>query len=173
MDSPVPNANAAQLDLAHRRLVLEGNIKSGMSWFYLIAILSIVNSVIYKVGGGLSFIVGLGITQLIDGFAKTIAPEFAAGTAGTIVNVIAIILDLLVAGFFALCGFLGQKGFRWVVVIGMVLYALDAVIFIAFGNWLPALFHAYALWGLWRGLKGMNDLAALENANPSPAVPQF
>ncbi len=44
----------------------EAAVKSGANWFVWIAILSIINSVIVTMNGNLNFIIGLGITQIVD-----------------------------------------------------------------------------------------------------------
>src|SRR5690349_15552832 len=59
--------------------VSERKIKSGAGWFYWIAGLSLINSVIAATGAGWAFIVGLGVTQFIDAFAHGF--ESSAATA--------------------------------------------------------------------------------------------
>src|SRR5690349_8489985 len=50
--------------------VLERQVRSGARWFFWIGGLSLINTLIAMSGRGLVFIVGLGMTQIIDGFAK-------------------------------------------------------------------------------------------------------
>jgi len=154
---------SAQIAVAKKVLGLENQIKAGTGWFFWIAALSVINSVVYFAGGGISFFIGLGITQLVDGFTQAFANR-AGPPVDTIVHVVGFGLDLLIAGVFAVCGILGRKRYRWVIVIGMVLYALDGLIFVVFGEWLSALFHLFALAGLWRGITAINKAALLENA---------
>ena len=44
-------------------------VRKGASWFYWIAGASVVNTIIFLFGGNLNFIVGLGVTQVINGIA--------------------------------------------------------------------------------------------------------
>ena len=71
-------------------------------------------------------------------------------------------LDAAVAGLFIGMGILGRKRHRWIVIIGMILYALDGLIFLWLEAWMNLAFHAFALFGLWKGLKALNKLNALE-----------
>ena len=53
-------------DAIEGKLKIESKFKSGASWFFWIAGLSIINSIILLAGGQWNFIVGLGVTQIID-----------------------------------------------------------------------------------------------------------
>ena len=99
--------------------------KSGARWFYWIGGLSLVNAVIVMADGNWNFIAGLGITQLISGMALGLSADLGAG-----VTVIAFALSLLVVGACVGLGFLAEKGHTWAFILGMVLYALDALIFL-------------------------------------------
>lgn len=120
-------------------------LKSGASWFYWIAGLSVLNSLVALSGKGWGFILGLGITQLIDAIA-------AAGLGSTGVAV-AIVLDVLVAGLFVLFGIFANKGHIWAFIVGMILYAADGLIFLIAQDWLGLGFHAFALLCLFGGLR--------------------
>ncbi len=45
-----------------------------------------------------------------------------------------------------------------------VLYVLDALLMLVFQDWLGAGFHAFVLWGLWRGLAASRQLRRIEEA---------
>lgn len=153
--------NADEFLAEQQKLTLEAKARNGVNWFYWIAGLSLVNSIIFFAGASVTFVVGLGITQLIDGVALGVAEQLPSNS-GSIVRIIGLVINLFVAGFFAGAGLLGRKGHRWAVIVGMVLYALDAILFILFKDWLPVAFHALALWGLWGGLKALLDLKKLK-----------
>jgi hypothetical protein len=164
MEQNVANtANPAQLAYLGQKLALESQMRSGVNWFFWIAGLSLINSFIYMAGGDLTFVVGLGVTQIIDGFSQAFAGELGGGTA---LQVVGLVLDIIVAGIFAWFGFLGRRRLRWVVILGMALYTLDGVIFAAFGDWMPVVFHLLALWGLWRGQQAIGALKKLEESQP-------
>ena len=60
---------------AVERQQLEERMKSGANWFYWIAALSLVTSVISLVGGSWGFFVSLGVTQFIDALANALVNE--------------------------------------------------------------------------------------------------
>jgi len=156
-------ANTDQISIARTMLALESQIKGGMSWFFWIAGLSIINSIIYFTGGSITFVVGLGATQFIDGAVSALVREVNP-TTGIIIRVIGYGLDFLLAGVFVACGILGRKKFRWAALFGMVFYLLDGLLSLAFADWLSTIFHALALFGLWKGQKAIKDLVLLEKS---------
>jgi len=126
-------------------------MKSGASWFYWVAVLSMVNSVSAFAGSTWRFILGLGITQVIDEFG------YKLGTAG---RGVALVLDLLAAGVLVLFGIFGNKGHSWAFIVGMILFALDGVLFLLVQDWLGVGFHAFILFCLFRGFKACRELTA-------------
>jgi hypothetical protein len=122
-----------------------GQMKSGASWFYWVAVLSLVNSV-----APVRFIFGLGITQVIDGLANN----------GTYGKGIALLLNLLAAGVLVLFGVFGSKGHSWAFLVGMILFALDGVIFLLKQDWIGVGFHAFVLFCLFRGFTACRALKA-------------
>ena len=55
--------------------LLEKNLRNGANWFFWIAALSVVNSVILLLEGDRSFVIGLGVTQVINVAALTFAQQ--------------------------------------------------------------------------------------------------
>ncbi len=152
---------AAQMARIQTRLTLERQAKSGVDWFFWIAGLSLINTVISLFGGTLTFVMGLGATLVVDVFARLLEKEMTSG-GGIIITAISIVIDLVVACIFVAFGLLGRRRHRWAVIIGMILYVLDALIFLAFGDFLPVAFHGLALWGLWGGFRALGALQTLE-----------
>jgi hypothetical protein len=144
--APVPAASAADP-------ALEKQLKGGGSWFYWIAGLSLINSVIALSGSGARFILGLGITQIFDELAQGI------GSGGGMA--VAVVLDLLVAAMFVFFGVFAIKRRTWSFIVGMALYALDGLIFLIAQDWLGVGFHAFALFCLFRGFKACRELNAV------------
>lgn len=60
-------ADSAQLAAIQRKLQLDSRFRSGIGWFYWIAALSLVNTIVYLLGAKFSFVVGVGIDLLIAG----------------------------------------------------------------------------------------------------------
>jgi hypothetical protein len=177
MQAPLPstsstlNVDPAQLALAQKRLTLVRNMKTGVNWFYWIAGLSIINTIIYLTGGTLNFVMGLGMTQVVDAFMSGVAETAARnGTdLALVAQGVGVVVDVLIAGLFILFGVLGNKRKRGWLIAGMVLYTLDMLIFLALQLWVGALFHLVALFGLFQGLRAMNQLRKLET--PAPLTP--
>lgn len=147
------------------RSKLEARFKSGANWFFWIAALSLINSVIILTGHDWNFIVGLGTTLVIDAVARE------AGTAGKLV---AFGLDLFAAAFVVLFGVLCRRRFGWAFVLGMLLYALDGLIFLGVGDWLGAAFHVLVLVFIGMGYSALRKIRFLPpppDAQPSPAQP--
>ena len=146
---PVGSAPAGMMTLDAQHL--HARMRSGASWFYWIAALSLVNSVAAVFGFGWRLIVGLGSTQIIDAFAYQVS---GGGVA------IALVLNVLVAAIFVSFGVFAHKGRLWAFVVGMAIYALDGVIFAMAKDWLAAAFHAFVLYSLFAGFRAARQLTA-------------
>jgi hypothetical protein len=133
------------------RQQLEARMRSGASWFYWIAGLSLINSIASLTGAQWGFIVGLGVTQIIDAFADGLGGAAFA---------VALSLSILTAGIFILFGVFANKRHLWAFVVGMVLYTLDGLIFAIARDWLAAGFHAFVLYWLFNGFRAARLLRA-------------
>lgn len=132
---------------------LAAQARSGASWFYWIAGLSIVNTIIFATGSNWSFFAGLGITQVIDGILDAVAKEADI----TALKFVGYAIDFVIAGIMLICGLWANKFHNWAFIVGIVLYAIDGVIVLLLGAFFPAGFHALALFFIVRGF-----LAALK-----------
>ena len=135
-----PAAAAQELE------ALRVDVARGGSWFYWIAGLSLVNSAILIFGGDWSFFLGLGITQLI---------EAVAAELGVIGKVIAGMMDLMIAGTFIFFGFMACRLKSWAFLAGMILYGLDALIFLMVGEIRCVIFHIIALVFIGKGFMAL------------------
>ena len=145
------------------RLGLEKQFEKGAKWFYWIAGLSVVNSVVALSGVAWAFVVGLGITQVVD--AIVVHEE-----AGLKARIAAFGFDLIIASGVVLFGYLARKRLRWVFVLGMVLYAVDGLWFLLGSDFFSLAFHAFALFGIFGGFKACGQLKAMDRAR-ADAVP--
>ena len=96
-----------QMIRATERLRLEARLRSGADWFFWIAGLSVVNSVLGFLDVSLNFVAGLGMTQLIDGISFGIASQLDP-TVGTIIRVVSFVFNLIIVGLVALLGVLAR-----------------------------------------------------------------
>jgi len=118
-------------------------VRTGAKWFYWVAGLSLLNSAIVIFGGRAHFVVGLGITSVVDVVAKRV------GSAGTALD---LVINGFVAGIFVLFGSFALKSQKWAFITGMALYAADALLLLVARDFLSVAFHAYALFAIYRGL---------------------
>ena len=160
----IPQQDQAAFAAAQKRIQLENQLKSGANWFYWISGLSILNSLIFLFEGGISFVVGLGITQFVDGLMWAIADELG-GQAGMIARGIGLVINLVIAGAFVLFGVFSRKKVRGVFILGIVLYALDVLILIWAVDIFSILFHGVALFGLSRGFRAIKQLETFEKTS--------
>jgi hypothetical protein len=153
-------ADSSQLAVIQKKLALDNKIRSGVNWFYWIAGLSLINSIGFFFNMTVTFVVGLGITQFVDGFLLAAVEDL--GEKWLILRFVGFAIDLGIAGLFVLIGVLGRKRHFWPVIVGVVLYGLDALLLLLFQDWLAVIFHAWALATIIASLKSMKELAALE-----------
>ncbi|HEY3344436.1 MAG TPA: hypothetical protein VGJ97_05895 [Anaerolineaceae bacterium] len=163
-----PVADAQQLAIIQRKLMLDSRIRTGIGWFFWIAGLSLVNTAAYLLGIKFNFVIGLGLTQVIDGLITGILRQIGSGSE--ILRVLGVFLDIAIAAVFVLFGYFGRKHYRWVVIVGMVLYLFDAILMLVFRDIVAAGFHLLALWGLWGGWKAIGELAALEEHGGAESI---
>jgi len=135
--APMRAAQPASQPLSADPMLLR-RVRSAATWFFFIGALSAVNTLMAVTHQGGFFLVGLGVNLLIANQA----------------------LSLLLSGIFALFGVFARLGHTWSFIVGMVLYALDAVVFYNVHMWLPFAFHIYALFRIGLGLKANMDLKA-------------
>jgi len=130
------------------RKTLEGQRRSGGQWFYWVAGLSFINAAVALIGQEWRFILGLGVTQLVQELAQE------SGGAG----IKAGLVGLAVIGLFAFLGQRAIQGYRWAFLVGMALYALDGAIFLLVQDWVGVGFHAFALIMIARGYSAARRL---------------
>lgn len=107
---------------------LEQKLRSGASWFYWMAALSVINSLMVNQGWG--FAIGMGITRQMD-----YELPFAA----------AVTFSVVASGIIALFGFFGIKRHLWAFIVGMILLALDTGLTVLQQAWISVAFHVWAL----------------------------
>jgi hypothetical protein len=82
--------------------------------------------------------------------------------AGVKARIAAFGFDLMIASFVVLFGYLARKRMRWAFVVGMILYALDGLLFLLAADFFSLAFHAFALFGIYGGFKACGQLKAIE-----------
>jgi hypothetical protein len=127
---------------------LERRRRIGARWFYWVAGVSLVNTVVALAGEHWRFIVGLGATQVANGQAARTGHGWGP----------AILLDLLLIGGFVLLGYLALQRQHWAFPVGIGVYALDGLIFVAARHWVGLAFHVFVLIMICKGFQAARQL---------------
>ena len=138
---------------------LKDSYKSGANWFYWIAGLTLITSIIGLSGGGWRFFLSLGTTQVIDAIANE-----AANDLGNATKVIAIVFDIFITAMFAAFGVLANKRQLWAYMLGMVVFLFDGVVSVLILDWLGVIVHGVVLFFMFRGYQAGRELVALEQS---------
>jgi hypothetical protein len=139
-------------------------MRGSAHWFWWVAGLSLANTVAAWLDLQYGMVLGLGITQLIDAlfFYGVDGVRSAPGMVGAVFH---IGLVLAVAGVFVLIGHLAARGSVRAFVVGMVLYTMDALLYLLATDWIAIAFHAFVLFMLFAG---MTTARALRDRVPMP-----
>jgi hypothetical protein len=144
---------------ANARTAMIRQRTNGAGWLTWIGLFSGINSVLSLGGSTISFVTGLALTYFIDGVFMAIAHVKSPPPEATVV-------DLALAGMFVVFGRFAARGVVWPFLVGMVIYSVDAGIFLLFGEWLSVAFHAFALWWIFRGWRAARTVARMPDAPP-------
>ena len=125
------------------RHVTRTSVLHGADWFFWIAILSIINSLLVFYYQIPNTPIALGLTQWVDGTTS----GFNAS-----MSVTGLITDLLIAGVFAMFGLLARRGSDIAFVVGIFLYVVDAMLSIGVRDFFGFGVHLIALFFLVKGL---------------------
>jgi hypothetical protein len=131
----------------------EEEVKKGASWFFWIAILSIINTIIVYLNGSLNFVIGLGITQIVDAFTIFYEPG-----GFNLDKTTGLSINLLITSIFFLFGYYAKQKKTWAFIVGMVLYALDGLVFLPVQDYWGFGFHVFALFMIFKGFQAIRVL---------------
>lgn len=149
-------------------------VQRGANWFYWIAGLSVINSAAFVMGAKFHFLAGLGLTELADAVIDVSIQQGAPAA----LKAVAIVFDLIVVIAFALAGYFANKFFKAAFIIGVVVYAFDALLLLLLGDFFSAGFHVFALFFIVRGFLACRELkthmaATTVASTPPPPPPKF
>ncbi len=142
-------------DVSPELFELEKRVKSGGSWYYWVAALSLVNSVMAFSGGGGGFVIGLSVTQFVEAMLSA---------DGGVMKGVGLALGVLAAGVFALFGVFACKRHVWAFIVGMLLYGLDTILTVLAEQWLGLAFHGWVLFSLFIGTRAAMQINALSKS---------
>ncbi|HVT34581.1 MAG TPA: hypothetical protein VHE37_03285 [Nevskiaceae bacterium] len=167
--APAAAAPAAPaVDRAAALAQLRKNALGGASWFWWIAALSAINSVMIAMNSDTVMALGLGITEMIDIAFKLYGERHAEASAGMIHLLHGAFVFAPIAIFYAI-GRRARAGSTAAIKLGMILYALDAAVPILSGDGIGIGFHGLVLFFLWRAHGNTRLLKAAMAMNDQPA----
>ena len=133
--------------------------KSGANWFYWIAGLTIVTSIMSYTGANFRFLISLGTTQVIDALANVMAAELGGAP-----KVVALVLDLILTGVFVVFGVLANKKFLWAYILGMAVFVIDGLVSLLVQDWVGVIAHVVVLVFMVPGFMAGRKLVEIEQA---------
>jgi hypothetical protein len=144
---------------------LSKRYKSGVHWFYWIAGLTLITSIIGLLGGGWRFFLSLGTTQVIDQIANV-----ASESLGNATKVIAAVFDIFITAMFVGFGALANKKQLWAYIVGMAVFLIDGLVSLAIFDVIGIIVHGIVLFVMFRGYQAGRELVALEKAMAESAA---
>ncbi len=141
--------------------------KSGANWFYWIAGLTLVTTIMTVSGADWRFLISLGTTQVIDGIAAAMSADL-----GSTPTIIALVFDAFLIGIFIFFGVLANKRLLWAYILGMVVFFLDGMVALLIQDWIGVIAHVVVLIFMVPGFLAGRQLLELEQAMAAQAQAQ-
>jgi hypothetical protein len=135
------------------RHVTRTSVLHGADWFFWLAILSVINSLIVFYYQIPNTPIALGLTQWLDGTSGAFNGSMSSSE---------LVINLLIAGVLAAFGYLARRGSDIAFVLGMFVYLMDAFLMIGLRDFFGFGVHLIALFFLFKGLLASRHLR--ENA---------
>lgn len=129
----------------HRRSPLSQNatadqkINASLSWFTAIAVLSVINALLIVFKANVQFMIGLGAVQWIGYISQVLAAKF-----GAVYLFVGLLFNLSIAWFFYYVRKNASSNEKYIYV-GLVVYTLDALLFIPITGYLEIGFHIFVI----------------------------
>lgn len=143
---------------------LEKRHIAATSWFNIIAVLSLLNTIIVFLKWEIMFPVGLG-TSFIGALLFAEAPIDPTIDAQILrfMGLLFMFISLIIIGLFFLFRVKAKQGKIWAYIAGMIIYFLDALICVGFQDWISAGFHAWGLFSIWGGYTALKQLIKIND----------
>jgi hypothetical protein len=148
--TPSPPAADAPQDRNAATIAASPVVRSAARWFWWIAGLSLVNTIMTLSKADSHMVVGLGMTLVSDVLFGASSP-------------VGFAIDAVALGFFVLMGHLAQRGQLWAFCLGIAVYAVDALVYLKFEDWIPVAFHALVIYFIFRGMQALRQGLAAAN----------
>lgn len=125
------------------RHVTRTSVLHGADWFFWLAILSVINSLIVYFYNTPNTPVALGLTQWLDGTHGGLGASMTAGW---------LVINILIAGVLAMFGLLARRGSDLAFVVGIFLYVIDSFLVLGLRDFWAFGIHLIGLFFLFKGL---------------------
>ncbi len=134
---------------------------TGANWFYWIAGLTLLNAILIAVQSPVILALGLSSAEITSWFAY----DQETGEIDQNIMWISVGVALLLSAIVAGMGWLANKGNKAVYLVGMVLIALDTLLFI-FPNFsiIALVVHGYALYAMFNGFMALLQIEKIEKS---------
>lgn len=137
-----------EIEPVQPRILDKKTAYAGANWFFWLAALSVVNTLIIFLSQLPNMPFAFGITQWLDGTTGPLSSEGwrpALHTSGLVIN-------LLIAAGFAGFGYFARRGNDLAFLLGIFLYVVDAVLSLGLKDFFGFAFHFVGFFFLFRGL---------------------
>lgn len=140
-------------------------IYNSYSWFKWIAGLSLINTLLMIFGSNISFIFGLASNIFLYAFGVELFGEY---------SIITLSAQLIFPVIYFLLYRMNKSMKKWPIIVGVVLYGLDALLYLLIDDMLSILFHAYVMYSVlksfWEIDQFKETLSKLEALNQQSQV---
>jgi hypothetical protein len=158
-DGVVDTAAQPDLTAAIEIVKLRQQAAHGANWFFWIAGLSLVNTFLLLHATEIYFPAGLAAVQ--------IPAAFGALSGSGAILALGLMFGALVAALFVFFGVMGRRRHEWAFLAGLILYAIDGLLFLIVLDIIAIGFHTLACFGIYRGLKATSQIATASIQSPT------
>jgi hypothetical protein len=143
-------------DKVAKEAKVDSGVRNGANWLFAIGTLSIVNTLLTGFGFKFNFIVGLGITGLID------AIFYELNRSIFLLFFLNLFLNILISSVFFILAVYGKKAQAWAFIAALIFYGVDTLLISFAEIWFAVIFHIFGMVGIFLGYR---SLRALEYSN--------
>lgn len=158
MAPPPPTSSTPAMTAVSTRPALEQRVRNGGRWFYWIAGLSAVNFVFFFMGSSTGFALGTTIDWVLQGIIEELADPSVAWIG-----------HVVVIAFFAFLGVRATAGAQWAFILGGLVYTIDGLILLLFGDWIGIVVHGIALFAIVSAIVSLRKLRVSPQATALPS----
>jgi hypothetical protein len=130
--------------------------RQGAHYFFWITALVSLNVVFTILGSHIHRFTGLGVTAMMDRFALPSGMQ--------------LMVSLWLGAGFLYFGYFAAEGRKRAFVLGMLVYAADAALLAAVGDYLGAIFHGCMLYAIYRGFSALGQPSRSEPSDTASGV---